>query len=323
MHQSLGSFRAALLIGWLTLSAAGWLYAREKGIPVWAAVPIVAAFLLEYSFYLAPGFEAVRERLRTRLSRGQLAAGLVSGAIAPYLVSSLGTGQFRWQALAQLTALAMVVCCWYLLLPPSPVTDILFLILLVAVVLAHIFERIYASPVHQRIDILGQLMLIRTGALVMLLLRNVQGIGLGFLPTQREWIIGVRHFFYFLPVGVPLALGLGLSQFTLEGLLLWKTLATFFGALWVVALSEEFVFRGLLQQWLEQWTGSAEAAVLLASLAFGLCHLPFRSFPNWKLAAVAAIAGWFYGRAYRQAGAIRASMVTHALVVTTWRVLFA
>ena len=90
----------------------------------------------------------------------------------------------------------------------------------------------------------------------------------------------------------------------------------------MVALSEELFFRGLLQQWLEEWTGTAWAGLLLASLAFGAVHLGFRQFPNWKFASLAAIAGVFYGIAFRRGGGIRAAMVAHALVVTTWRTLF-
>ncbi|MDP9115318.1 MAG: hypothetical protein M3O20_16765 [Acidobacteriota bacterium] len=37
---------------------------------------------------------------------------------------------------------------------------------------------------------------------------------------------------------------------------------------------------------------------------------------------MAAVAGVFYGLAYRQARSIRASMVTHALTVTAWRLFF-
>ena len=55
----------------------------------------------------------------------------------------------------------------------------------------------------------------------------------------------------------------------------------------------------------------------MATLAFGLVHLPFRSFPNWRFALVATVAGFFYGRAYSLSGGIRAAMVTHALVNTT------
>jgi membrane protease YdiL (CAAX protease family) len=107
----------------------------------------------------------------------------------------------------------------------------------------------------------------------------------------------------------------------------WLTLGaaagTFFGVLWVVALSEEFFFRGLLQQWLEQFTGRAAAALLLASALFGAAHLGFRQFPNWQFALLAAAMGVVYGLAFRAGGGIRAAMVAHALVVVIWRVGFA
>jgi len=62
---------------------------------------------------------------------------------------------------------------------------------------------------------------------------------------------------------------------------------------------------------------SPTAALLVTSLLFGLAHLWFRSFPNWRWVPVAAVLGWFCGRARNQAGSIRAGMVTHVLVVTT------
>ncbi|HVX67819.1 MAG TPA: CPBP family intramembrane glutamic endopeptidase, partial [Bryobacteraceae bacterium] len=97
----------------------------------------------------------------------------------------------------------------------------------------------------------------------------------------------------------------------------WATAAiaagTFLGMLWVVALREEFFFRGLLQPWL---------GLIATSLLFGSVHLPFRDFPNWRFAVLAAVAGVFYGLAYRSARSVRAAMVTHALVNTAWRVFF-
>ncbi len=322
MHQKLGPFRAALLTGWIGLSIAGWLYARAKSIPLPAALSLIAAFLLEYIFYLAPGFEAAREWLRQRLSRRQLALYLALTAIAPYLAYSIPTGQFTWIAFASLAAIVAAVAFWNLVLRPSPVSDVLFLALLAAIVYSRAFHHIYASPINLRVDILGKLMLIRTGALAVLELRRVEGIGFGFVPSQMEWIAGVRYFFYFLPVGFPLALVLGVVQLNFTGFLFWKTLATFFGALWVLALSEEFYFRGLWQQWLTAWTARPYLALLAASLLFGAAHLPSGVFPNWRLAAVSAVAGCFYGMAYRKTGSIRASMVTHALVVTAWRSMF-
>jgi membrane protease YdiL (CAAX protease family) len=316
MPHRLGAFRAALLTGWLALSAAGLVYARQKDIPLWAAIPIITAFLLEYSFYLAPGFEPVRDALRTRLSGWRLPLAMAVSAIAPYLAYSIPTGQFHWTPFAELVALTLVICFWYVAMKPSPIADVLFLAVLPAIVLARVFNVIYTSPIPIRIDVLGKLMLIRTGVMVILELRRAQGIGFGFLPTQHEWFIGVRYFFYFLPVGFPLALWLGLVQLNFTGFVFWKTLATFFGTLWVLALSEEFFFRGLIQNWLTAWTGKPKLALVAASLVFGAAHLPFRGFPNWKFAVVAAVSGLFYGSAYRAAGSIRAGMVTHALVVT-------
>src|SRR5713226_661283 len=117
MHQTLGAFRAALLTGWIGLSAAGWLYARQLNIPLWAAVPLIAAFLLEYSFYLVPGFETVRHRLRANLSPLQFATAMALSTAAPYLVYSLPTGQFRCTACAGLAAIIALVSFWYVALP--------------------------------------------------------------------------------------------------------------------------------------------------------------------------------------------------------------
>jgi membrane protease YdiL (CAAX protease family) len=76
-----------------------------------------------------------------------------------------------------------------------------------------------------------------------------------------------------------------------------------------------------LQQWLERWTGNASAALIAASVIFGSAHLGFhRIFPNWRWAIVATILGVFLGLAWRKARSVQASMVTHALIVTVWKV---
>jgi membrane protease YdiL (CAAX protease family) len=322
MHQTLGGFRAALLTGWIGLSAAALWYARQKNIPLWAASPLIAAFLLEYSFYLVPGFEVVRERLRQRLGRAALAMAIAASAVLPYLIYSIPTGQMRWAALAALAAIVAAVSFWYVAFRPSPLADVLFLALAAAIVLSHVLSYIYTSPVRVRVDILGHLALIHTAALAALELRGVDGVRLGFIPSQHEIIVGAQYFFYFLPVGFPLALWLGVIHINFPVFVFWKTIAIFFGALWVTALSEEFFFRGLLQQWLAQWSGRQYPALVAASLLYGAAHLSFRTFPNWRMAATDTVLGLFCGMAYQKTASIRTSMITHALVVTAWRTLF-
>jgi membrane protease YdiL (CAAX protease family) len=306
------------------------VYGRDSNIPAWVGLPFVAASLVEFAFYLVPGFEGVRSLLTARFSKAALAPLLVASAVAPYLIFSMGTGQFRWSALFTLLAIAGATSLWFVVFPGSTVSDIGFLVFLTAIVLAKLFKEIYLSPMGRmevqlhglaiRIppDLLGHLMIIRLGASALLLQRRFDGLRFGFIPSRNEWMVGVRFFLYFLPVGVPLGWWLGI---TMRGHAepAWLALFVFFGVLWVVALSEEFAFRGILQQGLARATGSPAWALAIASVIFGLCHLPFRGFPNWRMAAMATVAGGFYGQAFRQGG-VRASMVSHALVVTIWLV---
>ncbi|MBM3773643.1 MAG: CPBP family intramembrane metalloprotease [Acidobacteria bacterium] len=321
MHATLGAFRAALVSGWILLTVAGFGYARLLDIPAMVAAPVIAAFLLEYLFYLVPGFETVRSRLLARFTRRRLALGCAVSGLAPYLLYSLTTGEFRALALLALAAPVAAMSFWYIRLGRRPLADLGFLVLAAAPFLVRpFFERVYTAPMEEvETAVLGRLMWIRLAAFAALALRGIHETGFGFLPSRRDWKIGALHFAGFLPIGFALAWALGFAGPGLRPLMPWKIAATFIGALWVVALAEEFFFRGLLQEWLARWMRSPVAALVVASALFGLVHLGFRAFPNWRFALLAGVAGLFYGRAYRAAGSIRASMVTHALVVTTWR----
>ena len=317
-----GGFLLTVAAGWILLAGAGAYYARLKHIPFALAAPLVAAFLLEYVFYIVPGFTGLRQWLGDRLTPRPLALALAISALAPYLLYSLATGQFRVVAAARLAALVLAISFWYILRPPSPTSDLAILALVAAALVTKFFRQIYTTPFPPvAVDILGHLMLIRLVASVMLILREVEGTGFGFVPSAKEWAVGLRYFLWFLPVGIALAWGLKLVHFRASWTALARAPLDFLGWLWVVALFEEFLARGLLQQWISDWTGRPNLALALASLAFGFCHLWFGVFPNWRFAIVAAAAGWFYGKAYIEARGIRAAMVTHALVVTVWRTL--
>jgi membrane protease YdiL (CAAX protease family) len=305
-------------------------YGRDSNIPAWIGIPLVAAFLVEFAFYLVPGFEGVRALLTARFSKAALAPLLAGSAVAPYLIFSTGTGQFRWTAFFTLLAIASATSLWFVVFPAATGPDIGFLVFLAAIVLAKLFKPIYLSPIPRmevhihglavRIppDFLGHLMIIRLGASALLMQRRFAGLRFGFIPSLKESMVGLRFFLYFLPIGVPLGWWLGV---TMRGRPqpAWLSIGVFFGVLWVLALSEEFAFRGILQQGLARATGSPTWALVIASVVFGLCHLPFRGFPNWRMVAMATVAGGFYGQAFREGG-VRASMVSHALVVTTWLV---
>lgn len=278
---------------------------------------MIAAFLAEYPFYLAAGFPAVRERL----AGPALPALLAASAVLPYLLCSLGVPGFQWMALVRLVALVLALGLWFRVLPAAKATDAAFLLLIAFVMLGKYFDGIYPAFFRQKLSILGTLALFHVSVLVLMLERRVHETGYGFLPGRREWLQGVLHYLYFLALGAPLALALQAVHVSRIAPF-WGVVATFLGFLWVVALWEEFLFRGVLQQWLEEWTYSRVLALALASAVFGTVHLWFRGFPNWRWALIAMVLGFACGHARNQTGGIRAGVITHALVVATWRAFF-
>lgn len=315
-----------LPVVWAACVIAGLLYAHQQSIPRATVLAALPAFLLEATFYYALAADRVRARIE-KLAPATVAFALTAAAVSPYLAASIALGSFQWRAFLALAALAIIASFWYVFLPKKAPFDVIFLGFMAVVMLVHVFPRIYLSP-HPKLPLsaLGQAMWVRSGVFVMLAIRRVSGVGFGLWPNRRQWKIGALYYLLFLVAAVGLAWWIGFAKphgppGGWERTSLYAV-GTFFGVLWVLALGEEFLFRGLLQQWIGSWLRSDNAGLLVASLLFGAVHLWFRGFPNWRLAIMAAVAGVFYGLAFRRTKSIRASMVTHALVVTTWRVFF-
>src|SRR5579864_7864594 len=107
------NYLLSLGAGWILLAGAGVYYARSKGIAPGIGAPVLTAFLLEYAFYLAPGFAGLRAWLSDRIPVRTLAICLALSALVPYLLYSLATGQFRAQSAMRLAALVLAISFWY------------------------------------------------------------------------------------------------------------------------------------------------------------------------------------------------------------------
>lgn len=321
IEPSLRAYLCSVAVTWLLMIAAGAEYARMRGVANRIAIPIIAAFLIEAPLYLAPFFESVRAKA-AQMGRWVFAGLLAATAVLPYLIYSLPTGCFNALDFYRLAGLAVTLAFWYLVVPPAIWSDLLFLAAPTAVMISKIMSRIYWSPLPKEpVYILGNLMLVHVAALAILVLRGMQGVNPGLIPTRREAWLGVRAFVFFLPVGLALVWLLHMKTRTAP-LALWTAVPVFIGFYVATAFYEEFGFRGVLQQQLSKVLGFWPGLVI-ASALFGLSHLNFgHMFPNWHMVALATPAGLFYGWAYREAGSIRASMVTHALTAAVWTLWF-
>ena len=283
------------------------------------------AFLIELAIYILPGFEEIRRELAA-LPKTTLALLLTVAAMVPYTLATIALGSFQVTSLLAVGAIAAVIAFWYVLLKPHFVTDLLFLAVIAAAFLSHAFRDLYPPPSHALpLEILGRLMLVHTGIIAVLCIRGLE-CGFGFIPSARDWRIGILYTLCFLPVGAVLGYFLHVTRWHPILAVSWKLplliAGRFLGVLWGLALWEEFFVRGFLQQILTRALKNEIVGIVVTALLFGALHLPFGAFPNWRFAILAAVAGLFYGAAFAQTRDIRTSMVMHALLVTTWQLLF-
>lgn len=173
-----------------------------------------------------------------------------------------------------------------------------------------------------RMSVIGKLVLLDAGVYGFMAVRQLTGVGFDLRLRWRDWRIGLREFVFYTPIAIALGLGIGFLHW--HGHL--SRPAWLFAPAWVltffaVALPEEIYFRGWMQNLLERRIGR-RAALLTTACLFGLSHFNKRAaYFNWRYVLLAAIAGVFYGRAWRKDRRIGASAITHATVDTVWGAL--
>ncbi len=313
---------------WMALFAAAFVISGQHGHSHWIMTAVLPACLVESVFYLASVLESTREWFGRLGPRKRLAGVLWLSAVLPYLMFSLRSETFRGGSFLLLAALFGVLACWYVVLPRHWVCDVGFLLLVAAPVALRSFGHIYRSPdPHDlRLDVLGHLAWIRLALVAMLVLRGWRPGAFGVWPRGREWAVGAVYFLVAILPLTFLAIGLHVYRFAPAHGPWWQVagiaIGTFFGMLWVVALSEELFFRGVVERALLDHWRSPLPAIMISAMLYGCSHLWYRHFPNWQDALVTTVLGVACGMAYAGTGSVRASMVTHTLTVVAARVLF-
>ena len=183
-----------------------------------------------------------------------------------------------------------------------------------------------AWPAH--LKVFGKMILLDAGLYGFLAIRQLMDVGFELRPRWQDLKTGLRELMYYAPIALAVGLALGFlhvhPQLPRPGAAGFAWVFTFV----LVALPEEIFFRGWMQNLLERRMGTIcpgktalakTGALLLTSVIFGLAHFNRRSTSfNWRYVLLAAIAGIFYGRAWRRDRRIVASSITHACVDTVW-----
>lgn len=244
-----------------------------------------------------------------------LVPGLFAGGV--YLLLAMPLGEFSAGSLLLFLAfpsvLASVLECW----PPAAKLGWQDGVVLAALGLAVEYGWLQRSLPQPGLGNLSKFMLTDVALYLYVVQRRLPGIGFDLRLRPRDVLVGVREWALFAPVGIGLGLALGFLRFHAR----LPTAGTFAGTALVtfifVALPEELFFRGLLQNLLETRLPRRHALALAAAI-FGLSHYIHGAVFNWRYVILAAIAGWFYGRAWRNERRVGASAVSHTLVDTVW-----
>lgn len=169
-----------------------------------------------------------------------------------------------------------------------------------------------------RMSAFGKMLLLDAGIYGFLAVRQLGGVGFDLRLKPRDGLRGLREFLFYAIIAIPLGLGLGFLHLHPEWPQPLRALGAFVFTFFFIVIPEETFFRGWLQNLLERRLGR-RIALLATAVLFGLAHWNKRTATfNWRYVLMAAIAGIFYGRAWRAQRRVGASSLTHATVDTVW-----
>lgn len=284
---------------------------------------IVIAALLALLPYLAAGFFPSRFGAWVRGLPIVVQVGLPAFLCVPYALVAVDRAAFsiRWLALYAILPVAMAVLMTISRAGGKSHGYWLEFLILAVLGLA-VDLRWFESAWPARLSTFNKVLLLDAGIYAFVSVRDLEGVGFDLRLRLRDVLIGLREFLFYLPFALGLGLALGFLHLHPFGSALLTVLLKF-AAAWLftfffIAVPEELFFRGWLQNLLERPIGRWRA-LFATSILFGLSHFNKRAaFFNWRYVLLAAIAGIFYGRAWRKHRRVGASSVTHATVDSVW-----
>lgn len=167
----------------------------------------------------------------------------------------------------------------------------------------------------------GRLLTLDLGLLLFLAVAPLPDVGYAFRLRRGDLVAAATSLAVFAAVAIPLGLALGFIHWGLTPFqpLTWlvRGLAIYF----FIAVPEELLFRGAVQNLIEKrWPGrhARVGSLLVAAVIFGASHLNNGSAPNWRYMLLATLAGVAYGWTWQRTRRISASALTHAAVDWIW-----
>jgi len=152
--------------------------------------------------------------------------------------------------------------------------------------------------------------------------------GVGF--TARVHLRDLKHalggLLAIAVFAIPVGLGVGFLHYNPVLPNALELVLGIVGGYLLIALVEEVLFRGIIQNLLTQRLKDVRIALPVASVIFGMAHLnnptPGFAEPNWAYGLLATAAGLGYGWVWFRTRKVTVSAITHMLVNLIWGTVF-
>jgi uncharacterized protein len=312
------------------LAASRLLAERGHGGLPFAATSFTL-FLLLIPYFLG-GLSNFYERLGTWLDRRPARLfGASALLLVPYVIYALGTDTFTAYAALKLTVFVLGPAVLVAFGPSSFAkatadkrlrwTDALAILALWLPLDFRLFRDVWSWPEGGAAYTLNVVLAVDLALLLFVAYRRLEGVGYRFRVGSGDLSAYAINLAICLAFVVPLGLATGFVRFnpdTGAASFAFSFLAIFL----TIAVPEELLFRGLIQNFLQKTWMHPGRALVVTSVVFGLAHLNNGPQPDWRYVLLATIAGFFYGRAYLQSGGLMAAALLHASIDAIWRGFF-
>lgn len=291
---------------------------------IWAAW----AFAIPFLALLAP---SVQRRLREAVAeRPGAAAGIPAVLVAAAVlvaITSRSVESWRIVALPVLVALAFLAAGRDRTSEPGGWRLIGGALALGLV--AGTWDRALKIPVPGNTSIgLAFFLAAALGLFLYTAVRPLRTLDVGLAPGRRDLGLAAAGFLGILLTAIPLGFAIDFVVWNPRLSDPGFALARLLGLIVFVAIPEELLFRGFIQEGVARLT-TARAGWIITSLVFGLSHITKKTGLtalqreelfglNWRYAALATIAGLGYGWVYRRTGKVSAAALTHGMVNWVW-----
>lgn len=152
--------------------------------------------------------------------------------------------------------------------------------------------------------------------------RRLKGLDFHWNVGAKSWGISVLHLLAFLAFAIPVGLATDFLAYNPRdgGISGW--VVSIIATAILVAVPEEVLFRGIIQNLLQKTFQKPWIGWVLASVIFGVSHINNTPSPDWRYIFLASIAGLFYGLSYNKSGSLIPAVMVHTGVDVVWINLF-